>query len=80
MQLKCLNAQSSIFRVTQDDSNAKATLVRLMNEASNNVAAAAPETARDMKELVVPPLPKTRLEITDFPSPVALVSPPSSSE
>lgn len=74
MQSKCLSAQSSIFRVTQDDSDAKATLIKLLTEVSNAV-----DNTREVKELLIPALPKTRLEIKDFPHPTMSSSPPSSS-
>jgi hypothetical protein len=68
-----MNAQTAIFNMTENDPDAKTTLVKFLEETAIN-------ESREVKELVLPVIPnKTRLEITDFPhSPSSISSAPSS--
>ena len=75
MQEKLSSAQASMISVAEIDSEAKATLSKLLNESNNG-------ENRDSKEIILPAIPKTRLEITDFPLnstiSTTISSPPSS--
>ena len=78
MQAKVLNGQTLLFTLTENDSSARAALLKFMDETAGTAANVA-DTAREIKEALLVPTPKTRLEIKDFPHSSTMKSSPPSS-